>query len=73
MYNRFYRSRYSKCKMAWILAIAIASIAWTWASTSLAAETEQQGKEPAKVFRAGAYAIDITPLELPVLVNGIAV
>ena len=70
MYNRFYRSRYSKCKMAWILAIAIASIAWTWASTSLAAETEQQGKEPAKVFRAGAYAIDITPLELPVLVNG---
>jgi len=56
--------------MAWILAIAIASIAWTWASTSLAAETEQQGKEPAKVFRAGAYAIDITPLELPVLVNG---
>jgi hypothetical protein len=29
-----------------------------------------QGKEPDKVFRAGAYAIDITPLELPVLVNG---
>jgi hypothetical protein len=30
----------------------------------------QQNQEPAKVFRAGAFAIDITPLELPVLVNG---
>jgi neutral ceramidase len=28
------------------------------------------GNEPSKVFRAGAYAIDITPLQLPVLVNG---
>ena len=25
---------------------------------------------PARVFRAGAFAIDITPLELPVIVNG---
>jgi len=71
MYNRFYRSLYSECKMAWILYLA-ATIVWTWTSTSLAADTEtkQQGKKPAKVFRAGAYAIDITPLELPVLVNG---
>lgn len=28
------------------------------------------GKERTKVFQAGAFAIDITPLELPVLVNG---
>jgi hypothetical protein len=58
--------------MAWIVAFAAASIAWTWASTSLAVDTKpgQQGQEPAKFFRAGAYAIDITPLELPVLVNG---
>jgi len=28
------------------------------------------GKEPAEIFRAGAFAIDITPLELPVIVNG---
>jgi hypothetical protein len=27
-------------------------------------------QSPAKVFRAGAFAIDITPLELPVIVNG---
>ncbi len=27
-------------------------------------------KPPARIFRAGAFAIDITPLELPVLVNG---
>jgi len=72
MYHRFARSWYSKCKMAWIVALAAAAIAWTWASTSLTADTEpgQEGKEPAKVFRAGAYAIDITPLEFPVLVNG---
>jgi hypothetical protein len=72
MYHHFDRSWYSKCKMAWIVALAVIAIAWTWTSTSLAADTGsgQQGKEPAKVFRAGAYAIDITPLEFPVLVNG---
>lgn len=71
MYNRFYRSWYSECKIAWILSLS-ATIAWTWMSTSLAAniEPEQQSKEPVKVFLAGAYAIDIIPLELPVLVNG---
>jgi hypothetical protein len=39
---------------------------------SLAVDTEtgQKSKELTKVFRAGAYAIEITPLELPVLVNG---
>ncbi len=72
MYHRFARSRYSECKMAWIVALAVVAIAWTWAPTVLAANTGpgQQGKEPAKVFRAGAYVIDITPLEFPVLVNG---
>ena len=72
MYHRIARFCYSECKIAWVVTIAAIAIAWTWAPTSLAANTEtgQQGKEPAKVFRAGAYAIDITPLEFPVLVNG---
>lgn len=72
MYHRLARSHYSECKMARIVALAVVAIVWTWAPTSLAANTEpgQQGKEPAKVFRAGAFAIDITPLEFPVLVNG---
>ena len=72
MYHRLARSHYSECKMARVVALAVVAIVWTWAPTSLAANTEsgQQGKEPAKVFRAGAFAIDITPLEFPVLVNG---
>ncbi|NIS54895.1 MAG: hypothetical protein GWN67_29500 [Phycisphaerae bacterium] len=65
-----YNSWYSKCKMAWILFLA-ATIAWTWTSAS-ATDTEigQHGEEPARLFRAGACAIDITPSELPVFVNG---
>jgi neutral ceramidase len=72
MYHCFDRSWYSKCEMASIVALTAAVITWTWAPTSLAvnAESRQQCKEAAKVLRAGAYAIDITPLEFPVLVNG---
>jgi len=72
MYHRFARFGYSECKMARVVAFAVVAIAWTWVPTALAADTEpgQQGKGPAKVFRAGAYAIDITPLDFPVLVNG---
>ena len=72
MYHRLARSHYSECKMARVVALAVVAIVWTWAPTSLAANTEpgQQGKEQAKVFRAGAFAVDITPLEFPVLVNG---
>lgn len=69
MYHFLTRSRYSERKMAWITALAVAAIAWSGAPTA-GAEPNQQGKEPAKVFQAGAYAIDITPLEFPVLVNG---
>ncbi len=72
MYHRFAHSWYSKCKMAWIVVLAVASITWTLAFPAKAAVSKpgQQGKEPAKDFRASAYAIDITPLEFPVLVNG---
>ena len=39
--------------------------------TALLVVCSLQGTSAAdKVFRAGAFAIDITPLELPVLVNG---
>ncbi len=72
MYRRFTYSRYSERKMARSVALAVLAIVWIWTPTSLIANPEsgQQGEEPAKVFRAGAYAIDITPLEFPVLVNG---
>ena len=59
MYHRFTRSQYSKHQRVCVVALAV--IAIVCASTPIA---------PAKVFRAGAFAIDITPLELPVLVNG---
>jgi hypothetical protein len=71
MYRRFARFQYSERKMALIVALAVVAIGWTWASaTPAAAERAQQDKQPARVFRAGAFAIDITPLEFPVLVNG---
>jgi hypothetical protein len=58
--------------MAWIVACAIGAIACTWTETAQACPRgggqEQEGQK--EVFRAGAFAIDITPLELPVLVNG---
>jgi len=72
MYQRFAHSRYSKPKMARIAALAVVATASAWALTVPAADAErgQQGEGPTKVFRAGAFAIDITPLEFPVLVNG---
>jgi neutral ceramidase len=40
-------------------------------ATALAQETPPVGsKPPAKQFRAGAFAIDISPLEFPVIING---
>ncbi|MBN2313441.1 MAG: hypothetical protein JXM79_05890 [Sedimentisphaerales bacterium] len=63
MYYHFTCSTYLKHPMIrWVI---LAVIAITCISTPIA-----PGNEPDKVFRAGAYAIDITPLELPVLVNG---
>jgi neutral ceramidase len=72
MYRHFTCSRYSERKMGWIAALAVVAIVWSRSPMSPAADTEtkQQDKQPAKVFRAGAYAVDITPLEFPVLVNG---
>ncbi len=72
MSHRLDSSWYSECKMAWFAAIVVASIAWTMAFPAKAADTKtgQNSKEAAKEFRAGACAVDITPLELPVLVNG---
>lgn len=51
--------RYSNCRMARIAAFIIVVIAWLCMSEA-----------QAKAFRAGAFAIEITPLELPVIVNG---
>jgi len=72
MYYRLARMQYSKRKMAHVAALAFVAIVWIGAPTAPAASTEsgQRSTEPTKVFRAGAFAIDITPLELPVLVNG---
>ena len=72
MYQRLACSRYPERKMVRIAALAVVAIAWTWAPTTPAADTERrkQGKGPTKVFQAGAFAVDITPLEFPVLVNG---
>jgi len=72
MYCHLACSRYSNRKIAQIVALVIVAIVWTWASITPAAniEPDQQNKDLTKVLRAGAYAIDITPLEFPVLVNG---
>jgi len=72
MYNRYAFSGYCEGHIARIIAFAIVAMAWIWAPTAPAADAERrdQGQEQTKVFRAGAFAIDITPLELPVLVNG---
>jgi len=48
---------------AWHLAAALVALAAIGGSAAHAAEA-------AKVFRAGAYAIDVTPKTLPVIVNG---
>jgi hypothetical protein len=72
MYCYFICSRYSERKIAWIMILAAVAIGWIWPQISLAVDydTGQQVKQPAKVFRAGAHAVDITPLEFPVIVNG---
>ncbi len=46
-----------------------AAIAAGWTGGRLKA-SEAAVSQPARVFRAGAFAIDITPREFPVLVNG---
>ncbi len=72
MYHRFTCSQYFTRKMVLFVALAVIAIVWTWAPITPAANIEprQQSKKLTKVFLAGAFAIDITPTELPVLVNG---
>jgi len=72
MYRHLAYSRYSNRKIAHIVALVIIAIAWTRAPAAPAGDTdlEQKAQEPTKMFQAGAFAIDITPLELPVIVNG---
>ena len=60
--------RYSNRRTARIAALIIVVLALALTLAAKAGNTT--GQEPAKVFRAGAFAIDITPLELPVIVNG---
>ncbi|MHC4206265.1 MAG: hypothetical protein ACYSTT_16565, partial [Planctomycetota bacterium] len=57
-------SRYSNRKKIRIAALVIFIICCAFTSVAPAVQS------PPKVFRAGAFAIDITPLELPVIVNG---
>ena len=59
MYHRFACSRYSRRQVVYVVALTV--IAIVCASAPIAS---------AGIFRAGAFAIDITPLELPVIVNG---
>ena len=72
MYRRFVRSSHPVCTTAGIAALVVIAIFWTWAPTARTAGAEhtEQGEKSTKRFRAGAFAIEITPLELPVLVNG---
>jgi hypothetical protein len=52
------------------LGSAAGAIAAGWAGASLRASKASAAGQSARVFRAGAFAIDITPREFPVLVNG---
>lgn len=63
MYHHFCHSWHSEGKENWTAGLLVVALALAWVPATT-------GAESAKVFRAGAFAIDITPLELPVLVNG---
>lgn len=45
--------------------LSVAFSAWFWGYQQLPA-----GETPAKVFRAGAVAMDVTPVKFPVIING---
>jgi hypothetical protein len=49
---------------------AAAAVAAGWAGAGLKASEASVVGKSARIFRAGAFAIDITPREFPVLVNG---
>ena len=52
------------------LGSAAAAIAAGWADARLHASEASSVGQATRVFRAGAFAIDITPREFPVLING---
>ena len=72
MYHLFIPSWYLEHKMARMAALVALAIVWNCPSMATAADNRAGAgdKKPAKVLRAGAFAIDITPREFPVLVNG---
>ncbi len=72
MYYLCIPSWYPEHKMARIAALAALAIVWSCLPMAAAADNRAGAGDtkPAKVLRAGAFAIDITPREFPVLVNG---
>jgi neutral ceramidase len=52
------------------LRSSAAAITAGWAATEVRISMTSAASQSARVFRAGAFAIDITPREFPVLVNG---
>jgi neutral ceramidase len=52
------------------LSSAGAAVAAGWAGARLKASEASAVGKSARIFRAGAFAIDITPREFPVLING---
>jgi len=66
--HRCINSQYYLRKIAIVFVLTI----WVWTPTAWAGKTKigQEGTTPTKIFRAGAFAVDITPRQLPVLVNG---
>jgi len=67
MYHHSVFSRYSNYIITRIIALVIIVITLTFTSE---APADNKDREQAKVFRAGAFSIEITPQELPVIVNG---
>jgi neutral ceramidase len=52
------------------LRSSAAAVAAGWAGARLKASQASSASQSARVFRAGAFAIDVTPREFPVLING---
>lgn len=59
-----------KTTIDWIAGSRLKPLLWIWLLLALAAGAKANGAEAAPGFRAGAYAMDITPANFPVIVNG---
>ena len=53
----------SRLNLLAYLASALLPTFWT-------APVAYANEEPAKIFQAGVFAVDVTPIEFPVIVNG---